>query len=100
MIGRNDIVREMAKRVYGNSSNSKNLMLAAQFCDNLVDYLTDMLVDGEKIVWNKFFVAEVVERRERHGKDLKTGEPVVFPPAKVINFKLAKQIKDAVKGKT
>lgn len=72
-------------------------------CETVVEALAEeikaCLVRGDKILLTGFMSFEVAERKEREGKDLKTGKPVVFPPTKSIKCKPSKAFKDAVNGK-
>lgn len=97
-MGRTELISRLAKRIYENPS-TKEIQQCAQFCDTLVDIITDSLVDGEKILWKGFLSAEVVERDATKRRNPQTGEIVTYPPVKTITCKLSKTIKDAVKGK-
>ncbi len=98
MIGRNEIIKQLAERIYGNA-NVKELQECTQFCDTLVDIITDAIINDEKIVWKGFLSIDVTERSERKGRNPRTNEIVVFPPVRTINCKMSKAIKDAVNGK-
>ena len=42
---------------------------------------------------------EIIERAEREGKDLKTGETVTYPPVKSVKCRVSKTVRDAVNEK-
>ena len=51
-MGKNEIVKQLAERIYGNV-NEKNIRKCTEFCDTLVDIFTDALLDDKKITWKK-----------------------------------------------
>lgn len=97
-MGRTEIIKQLAERIYGNATN-KELQECASFCDTLVDIFTDALTNEERIIWKGFLSAEVVERAERKGRNPQTNEIVTFPAVKMINCKISKSIKDAINNK-
>lgn len=97
-MGRTEIIKRLARRIYENPS-AKQYQQCAIICDTIVDIITDALVDDEKVLWKGFFSAEVIERGETKRRDPQTGEIVTYPPVKSITCRMSKAIKDAVKGK-
>lgn len=69
-------------------------------CEKVIDAfaesVTEFLMDGEKIMLKGFMSFEVSERKERRGRNPKTGEVDTFPSTKSIQCKISQAIKDAV----
>lgn len=98
MIGKNDIIRQLAERIYGNTSQ-KSIQESTQFCDTLVDIITDSLLNDEKILWKGFLSMDITNRSERKGRHPQTNEIVVFPSVKSVNCKISKAIRDLINEK-
>lgn len=96
-MSKTDIIKKIAERIYGDTTDA-NIQQATQFCDTLVDVITDALIEDKKIMWKGFISAEVVERGQRRGRHPQTNEIVTFPPSKSVKCKISKTIKDAVGG--
>lgn len=96
-MSKTDIIKKIAERIYGDTTDA-NIQQATQFCDTLVDVITDALIEDKKIIWKGFISAEVVERGQRRGRHPQTNEIVTFPPSKSVKCKISKTIKDAVGG--
>lgn len=97
-MSRTDIIKKLAEHIYDDVSEA-NIREATQYCDALVDIITDALIDGDKIIWKGFMSVEVVERGQRCGRHPQTNEVVTFPPSKTIKCKISQTIKDMVNGK-
>lgn len=87
MIGKNDIIKQLAERIYGNTSQ-KSIQESTQFCDTLVDIIVDGLLNNEKILWKGFLSMDITNRSERKGRHPQTNEIVVFPSVKSVNCKI------------
>ena len=61
-----------------------------------VDVVSDELVKGEKVQLVGFGTFEVVERKEREGRNLQTQEPMIIPASKTPKFRPGKALKDLV----
>lgn len=94
-INRSDIVKELAIRIYGEA-RSDTISICSQFCDKLVDIITEELEFGEDIKWKGFLTAKVICRKERRGRDPKTNQVVTYPPVRMIRCKISKTIKNKV----
>ena len=62
----------------------------------LIQTLTDALKSGEKVVLPGFGTFGVKMRPARQGRNLFTGERIMFPARNVPSFKASKRLKDAV----
>lgn len=98
MMNRRKIIEKLAKRMYGDTRPDA-IQKCTQFCDTLVDIVTETLDYGENIQWKGFLTMELVERSERHGKNPKTNEVVTFPPVTSIRCRLCKSIKNRVNNR-
>jgi DNA-binding protein HU-beta len=63
----------------------------------VVDAITASLKEGEKVSLVGFGTFEVSGRKERMGKNPRTGAPVSIPASKVPAFKAGKALKDEIK---
>lgn len=94
-MGRNEIIKQLSKRIFGNTLES-NIKMCALFCDTLEDIFKDALIEEKKIMWRNFLSLEIIELGERSGRDLNTGELRKFPPVKTVNCKVSKAIKELI----
>ena len=95
---RSDIIRELSERIYGDTRHD-SIKKCTQFCDTLVDIIAETLEFGENIRWTGFMTMELIDRNERHGKNLVTKEAVTFPPVTSIRCRLCKSIKKRVSNR-
>ena len=58
-----------------------------------VDVVSEELVKGEKVQLVGFGTFEVVERKEREGRNLQTQEPMIIPASKTPKFRPGKALK-------
>ncbi len=70
--------------------------------EKIVNALTDVIAEtlgkrGEKVVLTGFGTFEVRDRKERRGKNPRTGQVIVVPAQKTPAFRAGKILKDAVK---
>ncbi len=66
--------------------------------DNMTDVITETLVESdEKVVLTGFGTFEVRTRKERNGKNPRTGEEIIIPEQKSPAFKAGKILKEAIK---
>ncbi|MEC1270958.1 HU family DNA-binding protein [Bacillus vallismortis] len=72
---------------------------AAPSVETVFDTISEALKSGEKVSIPGFGTFEVRERAARKGRNIQTGEEIEIPASKVVKFKPAKALKDAVKAK-
>jgi integration host factor subunit alpha len=74
--------------------------LTRQDCSELVErtlaLVTDALERGETVKLSGFGVFQVREKRERLGRNPKTGEPATIDPRRVIGFRASQVMKARV----
>lgn len=86
-----DIVLKIAEE-----SNVKQIDVK-KVVQKTLDYIIDALVKGETVELRNFGVFKVRTRRQRVGRNPRTGESVDIPPKKVVNFKPGLVMKQRVK---
>jgi len=69
-----------------------------KFLTAFEDVVTDALVAGGKVQLVGFLTIDVVERKEREGRNPQSGEPMKIAASKAPRFKVGKKLKDAVNG--
>lgn len=87
-------------KILNKVSKSTNLPFDAceRVTDAFIDEIINSLSHGEKVVLKNFMVIEPSIRTEREGKDLATGETIVFPPIKTVKCKMSRNVKNCVKN--
>ena len=69
-----------------------------KFLSAFEDVVTDELVAGGKVQLVGFLTIDVVERKEREGRNPQSGAPMKIAASKAPRFKVGKKLKDAVNG--
>lgn len=69
---------------------------ATTFIDALATVLTDRLGNGDNVELPSLGVFELVRRKERKGRNPKTGAALTIPAATIVNFKPTASLKRAV----
>ncbi|MFH1825094.1 MAG: HU family DNA-binding protein [Candidatus Firestonebacteria bacterium] len=85
-ITKRDLVRNVAQLGINNS-------LAKKSVQTLLDSIVNSLKSGEKVQISKFGTFIIREKRERIGRNPKTGEKVIIPAKKIPAFKPSKILK-------
>ena len=91
MLNKNDLVQVIGKKV-GVSKTT-----AAESLQVVLDEISKALSRGEAVILTGFGKFEVSFRKERQGRNPKTGEKITISARKVPRFKAGKILKDAVK---
>jgi len=60
------------------------------------EVVTDVLVAGDKVQWVGFCTLDVVQRKEREGRNPRDNSTMIIPSQKAVRFKAGKALKDAV----
>ncbi|MBF0606476.1 MAG: HU family DNA-binding protein [Magnetococcales bacterium] len=68
----------------------------AKFVDAFISNVITATSNGEKVYLVGFGAFSISERKEREGRNPRTGEPIVIPAAKSPKFTAGKAFKDAV----
>ena len=85
-----ELIRNVAKRT------GTTLKLARQIVDATFDEIASALEDGQRLIFPGFGTFCVVERKERKGRNPRTGEEITIPAKKVVKFRAAKALQDRV----
>lgn len=70
---------------------------ARKALEAFIDIVGNILSEGEKLSLPGFGSFEVIERKERTGRNPRTGEEMTIPASKMAKFKVGKSLKDRVK---
>ncbi|KJU83806.1 Histone-like bacterial DNA-binding protein [Candidatus Magnetobacterium bavaricum] len=68
----------------------------AKFVDAFISSVITATSEGEKVYLVGFGAFSISERKEREGRNPRTGKPIVIPAAKAPKFTAGKAFKDAV----
>ena len=72
---------------------------AKRVFDAFLDTIKEELMKGEKVSLYKFGVFNVIETKERVGRNVATGETITIPAGKKVKFSPSSSLKSAVKSK-
>lgn len=86
-----DLVAEIAKR----TSIEKTATVVV--VDELMSVVKKHMTAGENIYLRGFGTFEIIERKEKTGRNIKKGETIIIPAHKIPKFKPAKEFKDSLK---
>lgn len=63
---------------------------------SFIEVVTETLRDEGRLALTNFGTFTVSERKERQGRNPRTGDPLTIPACKVVKFSPGKQLKDSV----
>jgi len=69
---------------------------SAEFVDTIFDKMTEAMVRGETVKLSSFGAYQVRDKKERMGRNPKTGEEVPISARRVVVFKASQVLKDRV----
>jgi len=72
---------------------------AEKFLSAFEDVVTEALCENDKVQLVGFLTIDVVDRKEREGRNPQTGQPMKIAASKAPRFKVGKKLRDAVNGK-
>ena len=72
---------------------------AAQVVDSILEIIKQTLENGENILITGFGTFYINEKRERRGRNPKTGEDLMLEPRKVVKFRASGVLRDKMDGK-
>ncbi|MBF0538090.1 MAG: HU family DNA-binding protein [Nitrospirae bacterium] len=73
---------------------------AAKFVDAFISNVITATSEGEKVYLVGFGAFSISQRKEREGRNPRTGDPIVIPAARAPKFTAGKAFKDAVGDKS
>ncbi len=79
-------------------ANDETKKSTSERLEQVIELITDTLADGENVELYGFGKFKLSERKAYTARNPQTGAPVEVPAKKVVTFKPAKRLKDAVKG--
>ena len=71
---------------------------SAEMVNNVLDLISDALVEGNNVKLSSFGTFMVRSKRERLGRNPKTGEEVPITPRRVLVFRPSQVMKNIVNG--
>lgn len=75
----------------GIEKNTAELVL-----NSFIEIVTNTLREEGRFALVNFGTFSVSERKERQGRNPRTGDPLTIPACKVVKFNAGKQLKDAI----
>lgn len=89
-MNKSELIKAMSVQSGLTQAQASNAIDA--FCKTVIDELSQ----GGEVEIKGFGSFSIHERKERMGRNPKTGAPAVIPAARVAKFKAGKALKDAV----
>ncbi len=87
---------ELAVQMVKDSSITKND--AIKMIDEFVDILTEELMSKDgKVTLVGFGTFKILEKKQKKGRNPRTGEEIIIPRKKVVKFVPGKKLKELVK---
>ncbi|MGI9348132.1 MAG: HU family DNA-binding protein [Gammaproteobacteria bacterium] len=83
---RHDIAQELQKE-------TGSLLEAYQFVGTFFDTLSEGIINSEKVKIHKFGVFRCISKKERIGRNPRTGETAEITPRRVVSFIASKNFK-------
>ena len=84
MLKKNFTKKELTTKIYQNLGFSKNI--SSEIIDNFFNYLTDLLTKSEQIKISSFGTFDVINKKERIGRNPKTKVQAKISARKVVKF--------------
>lgn len=94
MGGRTVTRADLAEAVYRNVGLSRTE--SAQLVEMVIDEICDSIVRGETVKLSSFATFQVRSKKERIGRNPKTGEEVPISPRRVMTFKASNVLKERI----
>lgn len=85
---------DLAEAVYRNVGLSRTE--SAQLVEMVIDEICDAIVRGETVKLSSFATFQVRSKKERIGRNPKTGEEVPILPRRVMTFKASNVLKGKI----
>lgn len=92
-VTRADLVEALAKRA-GMQRNEANRLLGA-----MLEHIEGSLINGEAVKLSRFGNFTVRAKRQRVGRNPKTGQEVPITPRRVVTFRASQMLRDLVEKK-
>ena len=89
-VTRADLVEALARRAKIQRGEASRLLTV------MLDHVQDALVDGDSVKLSRFGNFAVRAKRQRIGRNPKTGEEVPITPRRVVTFRPSQMLRDFV----
>ena len=89
-VTRADLVEALAKRANMQRADANRLLT------RMLEMMQDALVDGDTVKLSRFGNFNVRAKRQRIGRNPKTGEEVPITPRRVVTFRPSQMLRDFV----
>lgn len=89
-VTRADLVEALAKRANMQRADANRLLT------RMLEMMQDALVDGETVKLSRFGNFNVRAKRQRIGRNPKTGEEVPITPRRVVTFRPSQMLREFV----
>ncbi len=86
-----ELINALSKRINGITQREAEIIVNTVF-----NSIKEALLNGDKIEIRGFGSFRIRNRRDREGRNPKTGDLVMVPPKRVPFFKAGKELKDLV----
>jgi len=94
-MGKNNFTRkDLSNKIYQNLGFSKNI--SSTIIDNFFETLIQGLLNSSKIKISSFGTFEVINKKERIGRNPKTKEKKIISERNVVLFKASKDFKEYI----
>lgn len=94
MTGKTLTRMDLSEAVFREVGLSRNE--SAQLVESVIQYMSDALVEGEQVKISSFGTFSVRAKKQRMGRNPKTGEEVPISPRRVLSFRPSHLMKDRV----
>ncbi len=91
-MNKNSLIAEVAEKAHISKKQSKEIV------ETVFESISSALESGDNVQIVGFGNFKVKERAARKGVSLQSKDSIVFPPCKVVSFKVGKTLRDALNG--
>jgi len=79
-----------------STKNDRAKWRSAELVDTVFEVVRQTLESGEDVQISGFGKFSILEKHERRGRNLQTGEPITITPRKVVTFKCARLLREKI----
>lgn len=80
------------------SDTDSTIVKSRAIIDTFLVNIADYVIQGEPIQLQNYFSVVPMDKKERVGRNPKTGEQVIIPAKRTVKIKVSKKLRDAVNG--
>ena len=89
---KSDIISKVSNEI--GLTNKKSI----EAVDNIIEIIKSTLESGEDVLFSGFGKFSVREKNERRGRNPSTGNDMMLPDRRVINFKCSEKLRERING--